>query len=142
MTTKELLEGVVQTLRLKLAEEPLNADVQMMLDNYNNWTPLSASADVLVHYAGSDVVAESRVCEVLTFDVMLFARFYAGESGVFRFLQAIRSELDGRRIAGAATPLQWGGTRFYNHNKGVWCYIISYSVTIKLDNVQSQNLQS
>ncbi|MBL7998264.1 MAG: hypothetical protein JNL32_06445 [Candidatus Kapabacteria bacterium] len=137
MTTKGLLEEVVSVLTEKLSATPLNADVQMMLDNYDKWTPRAASADVLLHYTGSDAVADSKLRERNSFDVMLFARFYNGESGVFGFLQAIRNALDARRIAGAATPLQWDGTRFYNQKNGVWCYIISYSVTINLDNVQA-----
>jgi hypothetical protein len=129
---ESLLEDVQGKIKVSLNPAP-GAGVQIMMDNYDNFKPSSAGADILIHYVDSDPVGGSEVREEVSFDVYLFVRRYKGELGIFRYISAIKNALHNYRSQYASSKVRYKGNRFYNHKSGVWCYIISFSTTMLIN---------
>lgn len=123
------LEAVVDRVKVALNPAP-GANVQLMLDNYDNFKPTAVNADVLIHYLDSEPIGGSVIREEVNLDVYLFARKYSSDPSVFRYVALIKKALANWRCDGTSTPVKYLGNRFYNHKQGIWCYIISFSTTM------------
>lgn len=123
-----LLKDIVEIMQKGISQT--DANIITMVDDFTNWNPNHAKADILIHYAGNDPENEGEILEENEIQVYLFARTYIGQWGVLAYNQAIKKALKGKRSVFAADKLKFGGCKFQGTKGTVWNYVSTFTVKV------------